>query len=63
MRGDGRMELIIMNYFSFPLNRELSKTHFAKALLFFAVAVYFPSRPGVAQPGSAPVATDLKTMT
>ena len=40
-------------FFVRPLNRDLSTTYFAKALVVCAVAVYFPPRRGVAQPGSA----------
>ena len=45
--------MIIIHYFVRPLNRDLSTTYFAKALVFCAVAVYFTPRRGVAQPGSA----------
>ena len=47
------MYLIIIHYFVRSLNRDLSTTYFAKALVFCAVAVYFTPRRGVAQPGSA----------
>ena len=52
-----------MYYFVRPLNRDLSTTYFAKALVFWEFASYFPIRGSVAQLDRASDITSIKTMT
>ena len=51
-----------MYYFVCSLNRDLSVTYFAKALVFSEVASYFPRHGSVAQLDRASDASTVKTM-